>query len=206
MKRRISARVPGNATERSSWNATARLAALAALALFAVEPRADVDLSVYESETALRDPGEQARYLQQIERERVDEARREAQRLAEEARAAEERRRVESQRPWPERLTEQRCTLCHAATNYTANAHSWIGWWAVMLRMKYMNAAPLGWEEMPPIVAHLSEQHPAGTTDAVLEWAAFAGGLLAPVALTAGAIWHWRRRVGRRRQGRGPTA
>ena len=53
-------------------------------------------------------------------------------------------------------VTEQRCLLCHPATNYTRNSHALPGWWAATLRMKYVNNAPVTWAELRIIVPHLA--------------------------------------------------
>ena len=132
--------------------------------------RADIDPDELKAHTALKDSKAQKKYLQQIEIDKAAEARREAEEAQTARRAKEERRRAEEARPWPVRLTEQRCTLCHPATNYTRNAHALPGWWAVGLRMKYTNNAPLDWDELRIIVPHLAETHPATGIDHWVEW------------------------------------
>lgn len=147
-----------------------RLLAVAA-ALVVASARADVDVSEYDPRASVSDRQSQQRYLRQIEIDKQAEAVREAERLLEEQRAEAERRRIEAARPWPERLTEQRCTLCHSAFNYTRNAHALPGWWTVALRMKLVNKAPVSWGELQIIVPHLAARHPAARIDHWVEWA-----------------------------------
>jgi hypothetical protein len=155
---------------------------------------ADIDHSEYETKTALGNTVTQRRYLEQIAAERREEARREAERAEAARREAEARRLAEEARPWPERLTERHCTACHAATNYTLNGHTHVGWWLVVLRMKEVNKAPLSWDEAAVIVPYLAEHHPASGADRWLEWSLLASALAAPV----GAGYAVRRLLGRK--------
>lgn len=148
----------------------ARALVIACLAL-PVIGRADIDPGELQSHTALKDRKSQDRFQRQIEIDKLAEARREAEEAKTAQHAEEERRRAEAARPWPVRLTEQRCTLCHPAINYTRNAHALPGWWAVALRMKYANKAPVDWNELQVIVPHLAEAHPAEGIDDWIEWA-----------------------------------
>jgi len=172
--------------------AVAWLGLLAVLA--APAAHADVDLSEYESKTALKDNKSRQDYLRQIAAEKAEAARREAV-LAEQAqRQAEAQRLVEAARPWPERLTEQRCTLCHAATNYTTNGHTLAGWWVVAVRMKAFNRAPLSWDELRVVVPYLTANFPAREWDGPLEWSLVLAALAAPVLAAVLGRWLWRRR------------
>lgn len=166
----------------------------AGLLLAASSPaRADIDPSEYETKARTGSQKEQARLKAQIEEEARREAERERREAEEEARRiAAERARLEA-RPWPVRLTERRCTLCHNADNYTQNRHTWAGWQAVVLRMQYLNHCPLEAGERDVIVAHLSEKHPAPLGEALLEWGAGLMALLMPAA-GGTAIWALRRR------------
>jgi hypothetical protein len=165
----------------------------ASLLLAACNPAwSDIDPSEYETKARTGSPMEQARLRAQIE----EEARREAERAQREAeeeakRIAAERARLEA-RPYPVRLTERRCTLCHIADNYTGNRHTWLGWQAVVLRMQYLNHCPLEPGERGVIVAHLAETYPASTAEAMLEWGALVGGLASPLAAVF-AFRVWRR-------------
>jgi hypothetical protein len=166
-----------------------------AVLLFAAgsAPRADVDVSEYQTRAVPGSEKEQARLRALIEEEAKLVAERARQEAEEEAkRIAAERARREA-RPWPVRLTERRCTLCHSADNYLQNGHTWLGWQAVVLRMQYLNHCPLQPGERGVIVTHLSETHPASIAEALLEWGALAAALLTPAAAALG-IRAWRRR------------
>ncbi|HET9699384.1 MAG TPA: hypothetical protein VFP70_00530 [Burkholderiales bacterium] len=166
----------------------------AALLLAAGSPaRADVDVSEYQTRAKPGSEQEQARLKTRIEEEARLEAERAHQEAEEEAkRLAAERARLEA-RPYPVKLTERRCTLCHNADNYTRNGHTWPGWQAVVLRMQYLNHCPLEPGERAVIVAYLAETHPASTAEALLEWSALAAALLLPLG-GAVAFGAWRRR------------
>lgn len=144
---------------------------------------ADIDAAEYETRTHLRDGRSQDRMRRQIEVEREAEARRAAERDDALRQAEAGRLRAEAARPWPERLTEQRCTSCHAARNYLEAAHTAPFWWGVALRMKWVNGAPVGWDELAVIVPQLHAQRPAGGMRAVIEWASIAALLVAPAAV-----------------------
>lgn len=151
---------------------------------------ADIDISEYETKSSLKNPRTQKRYLDQIATEKAEEARREADLLAAEKQAEAARRMADEARPWPERLTEMRCTACHVAGHYTQNGHTLLGWWLVVLRMKEVNKVDLDWNEATLIVAHLSNLHPATLGDAMLEW----GALLLGVGLPIAGVAYSRRR------------
>lgn len=148
---------------------------------------ADIDISEYETKSSLKNPRTQKRYLDQIATEKAEEERREAELLAAEKLAEAARRLADEARPWPERLTEMRCTACHVAEHYTQNGHTSLGWWLVVLRMKEVNKVALAWDEARLIVTYLSEQHPANPDGAVIEWGAVILGLGLPfVAVSFG--------------------
>jgi hypothetical protein len=186
----------GACTSRYSL-APAVLAAIAVgiLALATIRPAwADIDNAELQAKTALRDDKAKAEYLRRIAEEMAEEERREAQLAADAAREEEARRRAEEARPWPERLTEMRCTECHAATHYTDNGHTAAGWWVVALRMRYVNDAPLDWGQKSIIVGYLKEQYPARGIDHIIEWLLIGTALL---TIPAGALfgrWYWNRR------------
>jgi hypothetical protein len=168
----------------------ALLLGIALLFAFGSWAWADIDVSEYQTKAEPGSEQEQARLKAQIE----EEARREAERAQREAeeeakRIAAERARLEA-RPYPVRLTERRCTLCHIAGNYTGNRHTWLGWQAVVLRMQYLNHCPLEPGERGVIVAHLAETYPASTAEAMLEWGALVGVLASPLAgVFAFRVW-----------------
>lgn len=168
-----------------------------ALTLLAPAAGADVDLADYDPRATPGDRRAQASDARQVELDRVAEARRAAASLQAELRREAERRRLEEARPWPVRLTERRCTVCHAASNYRANGHTLIGWWVVAVRMRQVNGAPVSWSELTVIVSHLAEQYPARGAERLVEW----GTLIAlPGLITAGALIG-RRWLGQRRRG-----
>lgn len=166
----------------------------AALLVAAGNPvRADIDVSEYQTRAKPGSEKEQARLKARIEEEARLDAERARQEAEEEARRiAAERARLEA-RPYPVRLTERRCTLCHNADNYTQNRHTWLGWLVVVLRMQHLNHCPLEPGERDVIVAHLAETHPAPLAQALMELGGSMMTLLIPVAAGVGA-WAWRRR------------
>ena len=172
-------------------------AALSALSMLP-SARADIDPDELKAHTSLKDRGAQKKVLRQIENDKAAEARRAAEDAEAARRAEEERQRAEAARPWPVRLTEQRCTLCHPAINITRNAHALPGWWAVALRMKYINKAAVSWDELQIIVPHLAETHPATGIDRGVEWGLALPLLLSPIGFAATALVI-RRRLMRRR-------
>lgn len=159
------------------------------VALFAAPLHADIDESAYEAVGAVR--GEAQRQKMQAELAREITA--EQQRAAEEAAAMEkihaESVAREAARPYPERLTEQQCTLCHPAENYTSKHHTWLYWRLVVARMVWLNEAPVTPEAQTTIVAHLAKTYPARGEEIVTEY-----GLPAiMLALLSGTAWAARR-------------
>jgi hypothetical protein len=171
---------------RSAW-------LLVVLVGLSSSPRADVDVSEYRASGAVRSQRESARLKQEFEQRRAEEAAKARQAEAESARRLAEEAARRAARPWPVRLTEARCTLCHAAANYEATSHALPGWIAVILRMRYFNLAPLDWEEAWTISRHLSETRPADALIALFEWSA-AGAMIAGPFL----LYFWTTRRQRR--------
>lgn len=163
---------------RPTWRALVAIFLLAC-----THARADVDVSEYQTRQAVRSETEARRLRAILDREEEAAAQRarlaqdtEAQRLAAEgARLA--------ARPWPQRLTEERCTLCHSASNYATGGHTLPGWWAVILRMRYINQAPVTWGDHWTIALHLAENHPADAETVAYEWGTPLAGLLCVVWL-----------------------
>jgi hypothetical protein len=156
-----------------------RLLALAAGAMVFSQPAgADIDNSAYDAGGAVRDPRERTRLERQL-RQDVEADRR---------RAAAEAKRVEhlrqeaiaqnAARPYPERLTEQHCTLCHTAENYTAKRHTWLGWRLVVARMVWLNDAPIAFDAQGIIANHLAETYVALPDEEVAEFAAAAAAII----------------------------
>lgn len=173
---------------------------LAGMTLVSIDARADIDPSAYETKAVIRSEKERTRLRYEIEREAQIEAER-ARRAEEEEqrRLDEERARLEA-RPYPVKLLERRCTLCHTANNYTQNGHTWLGWQAVALRMQYLNDCPLEPGERAVIATHLAQQYPAPAVMATLEWCALPTALLVPLGGALGyRAWRRRRAIGARR-------
>lgn len=110
------------------------------------------------------------------ERERI-EAEAEAQRVAAEREAWEAL-------PYPVRLTQTRCTLCHVAQNYESQRHNRLGWEIVILRMQVLNDAPLGPGERSVIAAQLAQAYPASGREAWME-------ALQQLAVALLPLWLW---------------
>ncbi|MCX8018121.1 MAG: hypothetical protein N2690_09525 [Rhodocyclaceae bacterium] len=154
--------------------------------LFAPPAWADIDPADYQTPRALRSEAERRQLQAKLADERAAEERRQReQALAEQQRRAEAAARLAA-RPWPERLTETHCTRCHAATHYTATGHTRAVWWLVVLRMRVLNQAPLGWQDMAVITAYLAAVRPASEHDALIETAMVFG--LPLLALLAAVV------------------
>lgn len=156
-----------------------RLFALAMGALLFCPPAgADIDNSAYEAGGVVRDPRERTRLERQLRQE--EEAGR--RRAAEEAARAEQERLEaaarEAARPYPERLTEQHCTICHTAENYASTSHTWIGWRLVVARMVWLNDAPIPFDAQGIIADYLAEAHAARREDQLIEFAYVAMALI----------------------------
>ncbi len=127
----------------------------------------------------------QAEQAAEAERERL----RQAEWRAEQARIAAEAAR----RPYPERLFEARCGLCHAPEQLAPYRHTWLGWQAVIARMRWLNGAPLSLSEGNVLARHLAERQGARGFAAALEWLLLAAAILALV-LAPWLGWRWLRR------------
>lgn len=181
--------------KRSPWS----VPFLIALSLTAAGLRADVDVSEYQTRDVVRSEAERRKLRTEFEQERQAERLREqAQAQEEEARQAAEAASL-STRPWPERLTEERCTVCHPATNYALAGHAWPGWLVVTLRMRFFNEAPLTWPEQWTIVAHLTETYPADTETIGYEWGATLASMIGVIWLMARCI-RWSKNSSNRKE------
>ncbi len=174
---------------------TGWLPVLAVVLLFGPgSARADIDESAYDAGGVITDARERERIQARIAAEVEAERRREAERAESEGRAREAAAAREAARPYPERLTTQRCTACHPDTRYTAEAHTPLGWRLVVERMVRLNGAQIPRGERPVIAAYLAEAHPAGTRERVIEYGLPPIGLAAVAGLALAA----RRRYARR--------
>jgi hypothetical protein len=104
----------------------------------------------------------------------------------------------------PDALLIHKCTTCHTATRLDASRHTWVGWWWVTARMRWINGAALGWAEHAEVVDRLARRYPARGDDARDEWlaAGFAG--LAVIGLPAWLTFRRRIVDSRHRNSRNP--
>ncbi len=122
---------------------------------------------------------EERRRLQALlEAERQAAAAREAAAAAEAQHRQAQKLLERESRPYPLRLTEQRCTGCHGLEELAHSRHGWLGWWVTVLRMEILHGARIGPGERAPIVAHLARSQPATPPRQAAEWvvAALAAG------------------------------
>lgn len=172
-----------------SWRSWTKHVVLCCLLNSTHPAQADIDVSEYQTSRAVQSERERRALQQHFEIERRQEVEREAARRgAEERRLAEEQAR-QAARPWPERLTDARCTRCHTDQNYQRASHALPGWWLVILRMRYFNQAELTWQEMWIISQHLTSAYPAEFSIVLFEW--LAPLLLLPIMIV---LAKWRRR------------
>lgn len=159
------------------------------LSLHTAPTRADIDESAYAAGGSVRDERErqrlQAQFAAEAEAERILRDAEDAAR----ARAEAEAQAREAARPYPERLTAQRCTLCHPADNFTTKHHTLLYWRLVVARMVWLNQAPIALEEQSVIASHLAATYPARGEEIVTEY----GLPAAALALLGGIAWIGRR-------------
>ena len=160
--------------------------------------RADVDVSEYESKSALSSLRDQRRIQREIAQEQAAELWRADEAAKRQARQRTEEESARAARPYGERLLEARCTVCHGAENYRGTRHGTLGWWLVVLRIRHMNGAYLEPGEPGAIVAELMRVRGPSWADRVLEYGVLAGALAAVPLL----VWGGRRvlRLVRRRE------
>ena len=165
---------------------------LVLISLFGSHPlaRADIDVTEYQTARSVKTERERQQLQERFESERQQEMARQAEAQARERHRFEEAQARLAARPWPERLTEAKCSKCHTDQNYQRAAHALPGWWGVVLRMRLFNQAELSWSDMTTIVPHLSDAYPASASSAAMEW----GMLLLSLLLAAiGIAWVIRR-------------
>lgn len=145
---------------------------------------ADIDPSDYELKTSVRSEKEREQLKAEFEADKKREAalqreedEKEANRLAAEKAAWEVL-------PYPERLTQTRCTACHVAGDYMNQRHNRIGWELSILRMQHLNDAPLAAGERGVIASHLAETYPATGGAALIE-------ALLQLASALCPVWLW---------------
>lgn len=145
---------------------------------------ADIDPSEYELKTAVRSEKERERLKAEFEADKKraaalqrEEDEKEVNRLAAEKAAWEAL-------PYPAQLTQTRCTVCHATDDYVNQRHNRIGWELSILRMQYLNDAPLAAGERGVIASHLAEIYPATGGAALIE-------VLLQLAAALFPVWLW---------------
>jgi hypothetical protein len=130
---------------------------------------ADIEDGAYDAASKRVSPAARQAMDARLAQERQREQERERiEAEAEAQRAAAERAAWEAL-PYPVRLTQTRCTTCHVAQNYESQRHNRLGWEIVILRMYYLNHAPLQVGERGIIAAHLAQRLPAQGADAAVE-------------------------------------
>jgi hypothetical protein len=157
--------------------------------LVAPPANADIDESAYQAGTALQSEAERRHRDATLAAEREAEKQRAAEAALASERAQAERLAHEAARPHPERLTEQHCTRCHPAENYTAKGHTWLVWRMVVARMVWLNEAEIPLEVQSVITTHLAAAYPASSVTILAEY----GFPSAVLALLAAAAWIIRR-------------
>lgn len=158
--------------------------------------RAEPDVADYKVDPGVTAGRARERLGSEIARDIEQEARRarlEAERQAQQRAQAEAE---EARRPYPQRLLKARCTLCHPADHYLHQRHTVIGWHGVILRMRWLNGAPIALDEHAVLAGELARVRPAQGTDALVEHGlvATASTLLLAVPLLAGWASNRRRR------------
>lgn len=151
---------------------------------------ADIDESEYKAVGAVRSDKERRRLNSQfnadaeVERQRIEIE----EKAAELARAKKLAR--EAAIPYPERMTNQHCTRCHPAENYNTKHHTWLAWRLIVLRMAWMNDAPIPFGIQDEITDYLVSRHPARGEEIFAEYVL----PLLALMLLAGMGWagsHW---------------
>ena len=145
---------------------------------------ADIDPAEYQLQSSVRNDQERKRLQAEFEVDRQKEAA--LQRRDEEATAQQQAadKAAWDRLPYPVRLTQTRCTLCHEALNYANQRHNRVGWELVMLRMQYVNEATIGAGERSVIAAHLAEAYPALGVESLVE-------ALQQLAVLLSPLWLW---------------
>jgi len=163
------------------------------LTLCAGAARAEPDAADYKVDPVIPAGRSREQLRTEIAREREQEAR-QAQREAEqEAQQRAQAEAEEARRPYPQRLLQARCTLCHPADNFLNHRHTAIGWHLVILRMRWFNRAPIALDEQAVLAGELTRVRPAAAADGVLEYGAAAGALALPL-LVGWGVGRWKRR------------
>lgn len=159
------------------------------MALLALPAGADIDESAYRAGGAVSSERERKLLQREFAAQRAAEERQAEAESAAARQAAAAARAREAARPYGERLTEQRCTVCHPAGNYAAKRHTRLYWRLVVARMVWINEAPVAADERAAIADHLATAYPAAMEEQLAEY----GLPLMTLAMLAGTA-----RIGRR--------
>lgn len=162
-------------------------------ALWAAPVAAEPDSADYQVDKTVSTSKERDRIRREIgsevEREAA-QARREAEELERQRAEAEA---AEARRPYPDRLLQARCTLCHPADNFLNVHHTLLGWHLVIGRMRWLNRAPLDWDEQVVLAGELARLRPAAADAVTIEYGFGVGAIVLP-PLAGWAVWRWMRR------------
>lgn len=166
------------------------IAALVFIALLSLAAGADAEMCSGEYQSGERRMSAKERALERArvreEQERTARLQRERDEAALAARRAEDERLAA--RPLGLRLVEQRCTTCHSPDQLARHRYGPIGWWAVLLRMEFLNGARFASGERRVIVAHLASAHAATALQASIEWGAAIIGVIGAGLALAWAV------------------
>jgi hypothetical protein len=109
--------------------------------VLATPAAAEMDAADYQLEQVIRSQAQRDRIRSEIEREVDQEAELAWRAALEQEQQGAEAAAAEARRPFPERLLQARCTLCHPPGNYLNQHHTLLGWHLVIARMRWLNRA-----------------------------------------------------------------
>jgi hypothetical protein len=156
--------------------------------LYCAQSLADIDNSAYEAAGAVRDKGEQQRLKQQLERDIETERQRAAADAERTETARQEALARKMSQSYPERLTEQHCTSCHTADNFTTKGHTWLMWRLIVARMAWLNDAPVPFEAQNIVADYLMRAYPVAPENEITEFAYILAALL-PILMVPWAFF-----------------
>lgn len=168
------------------------------VALWVAPGRAEMDAADYKIDQATKSGSVRDNVKAEIAREIEEDARKAQREIEDEARRRAQVEAEEAARPYPQRLLQARCTLCHPADNYLSQRHTEIGWNLVILRMRWLNRAPVRLDEHIVLARELARLRPAAGAEALAEYGLGAGALTLSLAVPALFAWGLTRRIRRR--------
>lgn len=145
---------------------------------------ADIDPAEYQLPSSVRTDKERKRLEAEFSSDKLKEAELQRQEEAQAAQRQAADKAAWDALPYPVKLTQARCTSCHVAETYLSQRHNRAGWELLMLRMQYLNAAPLGPGERSVIAAHLADTYPVKGVESFVE-------ALQQFALLLSPLWIW---------------